>query len=87
MTSYAIFCFLEHTFLLSERQGEGYYISRRDNAVSILSWFQFLVLVSLFPHDDRSWKCTQALDPEGTEVRVREEGGRRQEKEEDTLCS
>lgn len=64
MTSYAIFCFPEHTFLLSERQ-KGYYISRRDKALSVPFWFQFLVLVSLFPHDDRSWKCTQALDPEG----------------------
>lgn len=64
-TSYAIFCFLEHTFLPLERQGEGYYTSRRDNAMGVLPQFQFLVLVSLFPHDDRSWKCTQALDPEG----------------------
>lgn len=33
--------------------------------MSVLCWFQFLVLVSLFPRDDRSWKCTQALDLEG----------------------
>lgn len=65
MTNCALSCFHEHKLLLRERQEEGYYASTRDNAVSILCWFQFLVLVSLFPHDDRSWKCTQALDPEG----------------------
>lgn len=86
MTICAIFCFLELNLILRKRQGGGYYASRRDNAMSVLSWFQFLVLVSLFPHDDRELEVHSGPGSRGVEAGARGEGGRGEEKEEDTLC-
>lgn len=53
--------------------------------MSVLSWFQFLVLVSLFPYDDRELEVHSGPGSRGVEAGVRGRG-RREEKEEDMLC-